>query len=115
MHVVFSSDRIWPSKLRNKLLTTIHYNTICIPSIETKDVFKFIFWFTIGFSLSKWMKDKTDGRVLPKWATELLNSELKLSSYLNDPMCQQADFYPDAGNWNAKGIMFYLKKNVNDL
>nr|XP_022320681.1 uncharacterized protein LOC111122936 [Crassostrea virginica] len=59
-----------------------------------------------GFSLSKWMKDKTEGRVLPKWATELLNSELRLSSYLNDHMCQQADFYPGAGNWNAKGFDF---------
>ncbi|XP_078339843.1 uncharacterized protein LOC144627269 [Crassostrea virginica] len=55
------------------------------------------------FSLSKWMEDKIDGPVLKQWTVELLKSELKLSSYLNDPMCQRDDLFPETGNWNVKG------------
>lgn len=64
-----------------------------------------------GFSLSNWMKDKIDGPVLQQWAIDLLKSELKLSSYLNDPMCEREDLSSGIQNWNVKGekvAFFYI-------
>lgn len=49
------------------------------------------------------MKDKIDGPVLQQWAIDLLKSELKLSSYLNDPMCEREDLSSGIHNWNVKG------------
>lgn len=56
------------------------------------------------------MKDKIDGPVLQQWAIDLLKSELKLSSYLNDPMCEREDLSAGIQNWNVKGekvVFFY--------
>lgn len=55
------------------------------------------------------MKDKIDGPVLQQWAIDLLKSELKLSSYLNDPMCEREDLSAGIQNWNVKGEkVFFL-------
>lgn len=56
-----------------------------------------------GFSLSKWMQDNIDGPILQQWAIDLLKSKLKLSSYLNDPMCEREGLSPGIQNWNVKG------------
>jgi hypothetical protein len=63
-----------------------------------------------GFSLSKWMRDKIEGPVLHQWAIDLLKSELKLSTYLNDPMCKRTNLLPGAGNWNVKGENYRFGK-----
>lgn len=63
-----------------------------------------------GFSLSKWMTDKIEGPVLHQWAIDLLKSELKLSIYLNDPMCKRTDLSPGAGNWNVEGEKYIIWK-----
>lgn len=59
------------------------------------------------FSLSKWMTEignfgnKT---VLENWAVDLLKSELKLSNYMLDPMCNRKQYNAGDENWNLTGI-----------
>lgn len=62
------------------------------------------------------MKDKIDGPVLQQWAIDLLKSELKLSSYLNDPMCEREDLSSGIQNWNVKGekVAFFLNLTLLD-
>lgn len=51
-----------------------------------------------------------DNAVLEQWAIDLLKSELKLSNYMLDPMCQRTQYNAGDGNWNLEGIhhVYYL-------
>lgn len=63
------------------------------------------------FSLSKWMNDIGDfgdKAVLDQWAVDLLKSELKLSNYMLDPMCQRTQYNAGNGNWNLAGINLWF-------
>lgn len=42
--------------------------------------------------------------VLENWAVDVLKSELKLSNYMLNPMCQRTQFNAGDGNWNSTGI-----------
>lgn len=42
--------------------------------------------------------------VLENWAVDLLKSELKLSNYMLDPMCNRKQYNAGDENWNLTGI-----------